>query len=91
MTWILTLYTKALTVGLFSTIESGQEKILESIAGYTIYQLWIYGGLGLIHGLLGGILLNLDLKKNLEKIKNGTQQNLRKHEEKRTESKHRTS
>jgi hypothetical protein len=65
MTWILTLYTKALTVGLFSTIESGQEKILESIAGYTIYQLWIYGGLGLIHGLLGGILLNLDLKKNL--------------------------
>lgn len=76
MTWILTLYIKAIAVGLTSTIESGQERIIESIAGYTIYQLWIYGGLGLIHGLFGGILLNFDLKKNLEKIKNGTQQRI---------------
>ena len=69
VTWILILYLKATVIGLTNTIESGREKILESIAGYTIYQLWIYGGLGLIHGLLGGIILNLDLKKNLEKIK----------------------
>ena len=69
MTWIFLLYAKALVVGLYSTIESGQEKIIESIAGYTIYQLWIYSGLGLIHSLLGGILLNYDLKKNIEKTK----------------------
>lgn len=70
MTWILTLYSKALAMGLYSTFEKGQERILEAIAGYTIYQLWIYGGLGLVHGLLGGILLNYDLKKNMKKIKN---------------------
>lgn len=61
MTYILTLYSKAIVMGLYETIESGQESILEAIAGYTIYQLWIYSGLGLIHGLLGGILLNYDL------------------------------
>lgn len=69
LTWILVLYAKAMVMGLIATFESGQEKVLESIAGYTIYQLWIYGGIGLIHGLLGGILLRLDLKKNLIKIK----------------------
>jgi hypothetical protein len=69
ITWILTLYSKALFMGLYSTFEKGQERILETIAGYTIYQLWIYGGLGLIHGLLGGILLNYDLKRNMKKIK----------------------
>ncbi|MEA1787747.1 hypothetical protein U1E44_16745 [Arenibacter sp. GZD96] len=69
MTWILTLYSKAFILGLYSTFEKGQASILESIAGYSIYQLWIYGGLGLIHGLLGGILLKYDLKKNVEKIK----------------------
>ena len=76
MTWILTLYSKAVVMGLYATFEKGQEQVLEAIAGYTIYQLWIYGGLGLIHGLLGGILLNYDLKNNLEKIKNATQQRL---------------
>lgn len=68
LTWILTLYSKAIVMGLYSTFEKGQERILEAIVGYTIYQLWIYGGLGFVHGLLGGILLNYDLKKNLEKI-----------------------
>lgn len=63
-------------MGLYSTIEKGQGRILDAIAGYTIYQLWIYGGLGLIHGLLGGIFLNYDLKKNLEEIKNGINQRI---------------
>lgn len=76
MTWILTLYSKAIVIGVYSTFEKGQGGILEAIAGYTIYQLWIYGGLGLIHGLLGGIFLNYDLKKNLEKIKKGTNQRI---------------
>lgn len=63
MSWIFNLYAKALAMGVLLTIENGQERILNSIFGYTIYQLWLYGGLGLIHGLLGGILLKSDLKK----------------------------
>ncbi len=68
--------SKAVVRGLYDTFEKGQEQVLEAIAGYTIYQLWIYGGLGLIHGFLGGILLDYDLKNNLDKIKKGTQQRL---------------
>jgi len=62
-TWIMTLYSKAIIIGIVESFEFGCETVLESIAGYTIYQLWIYGGLGILHGLLGGILLAVDLKK----------------------------
>lgn len=71
LTWIMTLYSKAIIIGIVESFEFGRERVLESIAGYTIYQLWIYGGLGILHGLLGGILLAKDLKK----IKNKTVHN----------------
>jgi len=63
LTWVLILYSKAFAMGLIDTIGSGSEKILESIVGYTIYQLWIYVGLGVIHGILGGFFLANELKK----------------------------
>jgi len=63
LTWIFLLYSIALIMGIIITIEYGRERILESIAGATIYRLWLYGGLGIIHGLTGGILLAIDLKK----------------------------
>ena len=63
LTWVLLLYSKAFAMGLIDTIESGSEKIIESIVGYTIYQLWIYAGLGVIHGILGGFFLSNELKK----------------------------
>lgn len=71
LTWIMTLYSKAIIIGIVESFEFGRERVLESIAGYTIYQLWIYGGLGILHGLLGGILL----AKVLKKIKNKTVHN----------------
>ena len=67
----MTLYSKAIIIGIVESFEFGRERVLESIAGYTIYQLWIYGGLGILHGLLGGILL----AKVLKKIKNKTVHN----------------
>jgi hypothetical protein len=75
-TWILVLYSKAATVGFFDSLEKGQSKFIDAIIGFTIYQLWIFIGIGIIHGLIGGVFLKMDLKKNLEKIKNGTQQRL---------------
>lgn len=66
VSWMTALYIKALFIGIYLTIESGQEKVIESIVGYTIYQSWIYCIIGIIHGLLGGILLSKDLIKNLE-------------------------
>ena len=71
LTWILVLYSKALIIGIVESFEFGRERILESIAGFTIYQLWIYGGLGILHGLLGGVLLAKELKKiNIKTVHN---------------------
>ncbi len=63
MTWISVLYSKAVTVGIFESIAKQQPEFFDVIIGFTIYQLWIYLGLGLIHGVSGGIFLTLDLKK----------------------------
>lgn len=63
LTWILTLYSKAIIIGIVESFEFGRLKVLDSIVGYTIYQLWIYSGLGILHGLLSGFLLSKDLKK----------------------------
>jgi uncharacterized membrane protein SirB2 len=63
LTWILLLYSKAFVIGIVDSLESGRSRILESIAGYTIYQLWLYGGLGIIHAYIGGIFLSKDLEK----------------------------
>ena len=64
-TWILLLYTKALVVGIVSTFETGEFEVIESLIGYSVYQLWIYAGIGLIHGVFGGIFLGMELKRNL--------------------------
>ncbi len=74
MTWILILYSKATIVGIVTTIETGQFKIFDSIIGYSIYQLWVFIGLGIINGIIGGIFLKIDINANLQKIRNGTQQ-----------------
>jgi hypothetical protein len=74
VTWILTFYIKVMTVGIIDTIIKGRPEFIDSIIGFTIYQLWIYIGLVDFHGLIGGIFLKIDLKYNIEKIKNGPQQ-----------------
>lgn len=66
LSWVLILYFKAFLIGIIDSIQSGEEKILESIVGFTIYQLWIFIGLGIINGLLGGIFLGNELKRNLK-------------------------
>lgn len=63
LTWIIVLYLKAIIIGIVESLEFESERVMESIVGYTIYQLWIYGGLGILHGILGGVLLAKDLKK----------------------------
>ncbi|MBM77218.1 MAG: hypothetical protein CL846_01930 [Crocinitomicaceae bacterium] len=74
MTWVLILYSKAIILGIVRTIEIGQLELFDSIIGYSIYQLWLFLGLGIINGIIGGIFLKIDLIKNLNKIINGTQQ-----------------
>lgn len=69
ITWVFVLYAKALIVGIVDSIEQGQEELIDAMTGFTIYQLWIYLGLGIAHGLIGGLFLKTDLKKNLKKIK----------------------
>ena len=61
--WIFILYFKALIIGIISSFEFEEIRILESLAGYSIYQLWIYGIFGIIHGIFGGYFLSKELKK----------------------------
>lgn len=63
ISWLFSLYTKALVLGILASIESGKIKIIEAIMGYTIYQLWIYLIFGIIHGVLGGYFLAKELRK----------------------------
>jgi len=60
--WILILYFKALVIGIINSFEFERIRILESLAGYSIYQLWIYGIFGIIHGIIGGYFLSKELK-----------------------------
>ena len=69
ITWILVLYVKASTVGIVASIEQSRPEFIKSIIGFTVYQLWIYIGFGIIHGIIGGIFLKTDLNRNLVKIK----------------------
>ncbi|AUC79293.1 hypothetical protein CW736_07800 [Nonlabens sp. MB-3u-79] len=70
--WILILYFKALVIGIINSFEFERIGILESLAGYLIYQLWIYGMFGIIHGIVGGYFLSKELKKNEEKTVQNT-------------------
>jgi uncharacterized membrane-anchored protein YhcB (DUF1043 family) len=72
MTWVFVLYFKAATVGIFESIERQQAEFFDALIGFTMYQLWIYVLIGIIHGLLGGLFLSIDLKKNLKKLMNQT-------------------
>ncbi|MCB4797369.1 hypothetical protein [Neotamlana laminarinivorans] len=65
--WILILYFKALVIGIINSFEFERIQILESLLGYSIYQLWIYGIFGIIHGIVGGYFLSKELKNNEEK------------------------
>lgn len=65
--WILLLYFKALGIGIIDSLDSGRMRILESLAGYTIYQLWIYAIFGIFHGIVGGFFLGKELKNQEEK------------------------
>ena len=67
ITWILILYAKAAVVGIVDSIERSKFKFVDSLSGATIYQLWFYLGVGIIHGIIGGIFLRIDLKNNLFK------------------------
>lgn len=66
ISWLLLLYSKALVIGILDTLKTGRMEIIESIIGYTIYQLWIYSIFGITHGIFGGYFLAKELK-NLEK------------------------
>ncbi len=70
--WILILYFKALVIGIINSFEFERIRILESLAGYSIYQLWIYGIFGIIHGIVGGYFLSKELKNNEEKTAHNT-------------------
>jgi H+/Cl- antiporter ClcA len=76
ISWIFIFLAKALTVGLVGSIEDEISELHKSLVGFSIYQLWFYLIIGTVHGLIGGLFLKIDLKKNLEKIKNGTQQRI---------------
>lgn len=65
--WILLLYFKAFGIGIIDSFESGRMRILESLTGYTIYQLWIYAIFGILHGIVGGVFLGKELKSQKEK------------------------
>tara|TARA_R110002033_G_C3749495_1_gene226017 strand:- start:114 stop:575 length:462 start_codon:yes stop_codon:yes gene_type:complete len=70
--WILILYFKALVIGIISSFEFERIRIMESLAGYSIYQLWIYGIFGIIHGIVGGYFLSKELKNHKEKTAHNT-------------------
>ncbi|MFY7669619.1 hypothetical protein ACOSP6_00890 [Tenacibaculum sp. MEBiC06402] len=70
--WILILYFKALVIGIINSFEFERIRILESLAGYSIYQLWIYGIFGIIHGIVGGYFLSKELRNNEEKTAHNT-------------------
>ena len=67
ISWILILYLKAFAIGIINSFELERIRILESLAGYSIYQLWIYGLFGIVHGLVGGYFLSKELTNYEEK------------------------
>jgi hypothetical protein len=73
VSWILILYFKALVIGIINSFEFERIRILESLSGYSIYQLWIYGTFGIIHGIVGGYFLSAELKNNEEKTAHNTE------------------
>ena len=66
LTWVLNLYSVAIVIGIEEIFDPSRPNFMDAIIGATIYRLWLYLGFGIIHGLIGGIFLRIDLKNNLE-------------------------
>lgn len=64
--WILLFISSALYEGLESSLRNKRFEIVEATEGWIIYRLWIYTGVGMIHGFIGGIFLAIELKKKLK-------------------------
>lgn len=61
--WTIAFLSTALSEGILATIKNRRFEIFEALEGYAIYQLWFYWGVGIIHGLTGGLFLSFDLNK----------------------------
>jgi uncharacterized protein YneF (UPF0154 family) len=61
--WTVAFLSTAISEGVLGTIKNRRFEILDALAGYGIYQLWLYWLLGIIHGLTGGLFLAMDFKK----------------------------
>jgi len=64
--WTVLFLGTALFVGFDESIRNGRFEIWDTLKGYTIYRLWVYLGIGIIHGLTGGPFLTLDLNRHLK-------------------------
>ena len=64
--WTILFLLTAISDGLESSIKEKRFEIINSIEGYAIYRLWAYWGVAIIHGLIGGSFLAVDLKRQLK-------------------------
>ena len=64
--WTVLFLGTALFVGFDESIRNGRFEIWDTLMGYTIYRLWVYLGIGIIHGLTGGPFLTMDLNRQLK-------------------------
>ena len=61
--WTVAFLSTAISEAVLGTIKNKRFEIFDTLEGYAIYQLWFYWGVGIIHGLTGGLFLAMDLKK----------------------------
>lgn len=61
--WTVAFLSTAISEGVLGTIRNRRFEIIDAFVGYSIYQLWFYWLVGIIHGLTGGLFLAMDFKK----------------------------
>ena len=61
--WTVAFLSTAISEAVLGTIKNKRFETFDTLKGYAIYQLWFYWGVGIIHGLTGGLFLAMDLKK----------------------------
>ena len=61
--WTVAFLSTAISEGVLGTIRNRRFEIIDALVAYSIYQLWFYWLLGVIHGLAGGLFLAIDFKK----------------------------
>ena len=49
--------------GINASAKSGKNEIFNFFEGFVVYRLWVYLVLGIMHALIGGIFLTMDLRK----------------------------